>query len=330
MTGRGQPEYLCLYMSIRLPAAGVLLAAVVALGPQAVAQSSDAVLAAFGRIRKDAMTTMAPEQREVLESRSARGVAAVQANRPWLALYDLQAVWEMEGAWAFVKHGGVSTAAEFEAKWKAVGEPAVVGIDTRPRPVFVEALAQSAEGKAPATYRASLPYAEDAGLQGGLYYLGESRAFVAFAAFCRGLQVEPAGARPPLRSIDAELSRLEAAVLDAYEKAPNAERQPFIVISVTLKQARYLENQQRFAGAWLQYLLALLRFAQTRAAGSSADLPARLAAARVTAPGVDHSIADFFVQFAEHQIAAGGDAAERTAAAIIEDVLPAYRALVKP
>ena len=38
----------------------------------------------------------------------------------------------------------------------------------------------------PSTYQASRPYAEDAGTEAGLYYLGESQAVMNYAAFVRG------------------------------------------------------------------------------------------------------------------------------------------------
>ena len=92
---------------------------------------------------------------------------------------------------------------------------------------FVEALAQSSEGRAPATYRASLPYAQDAGISAGLYYLGESHAMMRFAALCRSLDVHPSGRPPALKPVGPALRAYEAEVVKAYDQAPQPLRPRF-------------------------------------------------------------------------------------------------------
>ena len=90
----------------------------------------------------------------------------------------------MTSAFTFANTAGVSTEDGFLKKWRQAGAP-VTSPAPGERPAIVEALAAAADGRAPATYQASRPYAEDTGVGAGLYYLGESRALTAFAAFAR-------------------------------------------------------------------------------------------------------------------------------------------------
>ncbi len=303
--------YTCWITCVTLAAAGLTALA-----------HADAIRREIGRVRADAQSTVPAAQMAGVTASLGRAEAAADAGRVLQALYELQPAWESQAAFAFSAASGVTTEEQFEAKWKAIGEPRAVPPDSRRRALFVEALAQGAEGKASATYRASLPYAQDAGLMGGLYYLGESQAFGKFAAFCRSLEMAPAGPAPRFRSLDAELTTLERDILTAYASAEGSARPPFITISVTLKLARHLNEEGHRPGALLQYLLTRYRFALARSAAESpADLPQRLAAARNFAPDADHSIAQFFLQLA--------DTRPQAAIAIVDDVLPAYHAVIK-
>jgi hypothetical protein len=300
----------------------------VGMPPRADAQPADLLSREIARVTAGA-AVIPTAQREGFTVRVGRARVAVADGRLMLALYELQAAWEMQDAFAFARESGITSAAAFEAHWKALGPPRGAPPDGRARPLLVEGLAQSSEGKASATYHASLPYAQDAGLEAGLYYLGESQAFHRFAAFARSLPIE-AGPAPPLRSIAAELTALEADVLDAYDKAQGDARTPFIGISVTLKLARTLEEQQRRPGALLQYLLARYRFGLTRTPDASADaLRERLASADTFARDVDHSLAWFFIELARASAASPAPPGPRAAAAILDDVLPAYRAAIR-
>jgi hypothetical protein len=296
-----------------------------AAGP--VTASLHALSREISRVRTEAQTTVPAEELAGVVVRLDRAAAAVDAGRLLVGLYELQPAFETQAAFAFAAASGVKTQEQFADKWKAVGEPRRAPADSRRRALFTEALAQSAEGKAPATYHASLPYAADSGLFGGLFYLGESQAFGRFAAFCRAVDLPPAGPAPVLRSLAPELSALEAQILDAYDKAEGTARQPFITISVTMKLAKSLDQEGRRPGALLQYLLTRYRFAATRHKPAAGDIGARIAAARAFAGDTDHSIAEFFLQLAETNAAVTDGAAR--AAAILDDVLPAYREVIK-
>lgn len=293
-----------------------------------VAAADTAISREIARVRGEAQATVPAEQLSGVLARLDRALPAADAGHAFLALYHLQPAYEVQAAFAFSAASGVTTREQFVEAWQAAGEPRVAPRDRRSRALFVEALAESAEVKAAATYRASLPYAEDDGVSGGLFYLGESHAVVKFAAFCRSLDLPAAGPSPLRRpSLAPELDALEAEILDAYGKAEGTARQPFITISVTLKLARTLDQEGRRPGALLQYLLARLRFAQTRTPAPAGDIRARIAAARTFTPDRDHSIAEFFLQLAEAN--AGASDTAPLAVAVVADVLPAYRKAVK-
>jgi hypothetical protein len=294
------------------------------------AQPADVVAREIARVRAGA-AAVPSAQREGFDARLARADQAAGAGRLLLSLFELQGVWEMQHAYAFAAGAGVTSAAEFEKRWTEIGPPAPrPAANAADRALFLEALAQSSEGKALATYNASLPYSQDAGLDAGLYYLGESQAFTRFAAMTRNLEIAPPGPPPALRSLAPELDALETEVLNAYDTAEGDARTPFIGISVTLKLARQLDVQQRLPGALLQYLLARYRFALARTPGDPGDdVPARLTSADTFDRAIDHSIAWFFLELARTHASSRAGAGLRNAAAILDDVLPAYRAAIR-
>lgn len=140
-------------------------------------------------------------------ARLDRAKAALDAGRPLLALYLFEMPWKSAKSWTFVKaSGSVSTADLFVKKWTALGEPRPLAARTGTgrRPALLDALASAAEARGPTTYHASRFYGEDAGLDGGLYYLGESQAEMQWATFVRSLQWPPTTASPPALSERSE------------------------------------------------------------------------------------------------------------------------------
>jgi hypothetical protein len=304
--------------------------AVLAVG--AVEDPAPRISSEFARLRTEAAQVLPPSDAPAVISRIDRGEAALKAGRVYLALYDLQPAFESVGGYTLAKtEKAYATQADFERKWKEMGPPPSPP-SARVDPGFVEALAQSAEGRAPATYRASLPYAEDAQMSAGLYYLGESHAMVKFAALCRSLPfARSSAARLTVPSIELALARYEADVVKAYDAATAALRPRYPGVHVAIKIARTLNEQGRHEGALLQYLVSRLRFALIRTLDSpapSADAVAeRIRGYRIPADA-DHSIASFFLELAA-VTNEGSDPGPRGAAAILDDILPAYFAALK-
>jgi hypothetical protein len=258
--------------------------------------------------------------------------AAVRADRVYLALFELQRAFEMQSAFDFAaRRTGITTSDAFLTEWKRIGAPPSPAAPPINLPIFVQALATSAEARGPATYRASLPYSEDSGISSGLFYLGKSTAVYEFASFCRKLDWPAVVPPPPLRSVDTELDVLDAEVAKAYGAADAAVRSAFINVNVTLKLARETDGGGHHAAALLQYLLARYRFAMISApaTAASSDLQRRLDSAQASLAGkkVDHSIAEMFLQIASTQMATETPG-PRAAAVILDTVLPAYNSVV--
>ena len=308
----------------------LLYAAVLAWGfllPQPSALSVE-----FERLARDIGSSIPEADRAGIAGRLERGRAALADGKLYLALYDLQPAYESEAGYKLA--GEAATVPDhdaFRARWTAMGAPPAAG-SPKAAVHFLEALAQSSEGRAPATYRASLPYAQDAGMAAGLYYLGESHAMMRFAALCRSVEAKPTGPAPSLKPVGPALRAYEAEVVKAYDQAPQAQRPRFAQVHVAIKLAGTLDESGRAEGALLQYLVSRFRYAQLQHEGkpvpSVEDLSARLKATRLPA-GADHSTAEFFLQLAG-ALLTGATPAPAGAAAILDDIIPAYLELVKP
>jgi hypothetical protein len=197
-------------------------------------------------------------------------------------------------------------------------------------PAVVEAIAAIAETRGPATYRASLPYARDSGIQDGLYYLGDARAVGAFARFVRQLPWPREGTRPAFRSIGTDLDAFDREVTAAYETMDRSQHTTYILTSAAIKQARTLNDGQQYAAALFEYLIARLRFAPLRGIVSTATAGRIGDARRDLNASLDTSIPRLFLEMAASAIESGEPAQQPTAAYILEDVLPAYTAALAP
>jgi regulator of protease activity HflC (stomatin/prohibitin superfamily) len=151
-----------------------------------------------------------------------------------------------------------------------------------------------------------------------------------FARFVRELQWPVTAAPPPVRAITGEINALDADMTKAYETMDRASHPSYISASAALKQAKTLNARGQHAGALFQYLLARLVFAPLRAPAGADATAERIAAARAALPGGDHSVAELFLQLAEEGISGSQPAQRRGAAAVLDDVLPAYLAAIAP
>jgi hypothetical protein len=285
----------------------------------------------IARVRSEIAASVPVDQQAPLNMRLDRAAASLAAGRTYLALYLMESASEGASAFAFAKSAGLSTRDAFLKKWSETGAPRPAAAATSGSPAIVDAIAAAADARAPATYQASRPYAEDAGVEAGAYYLGESRALVAFAAFARATRFAGAGRRPPFRSIDREIAAFDAEMTTTYESMARADHPAYIAASAALKQARSLNDAHEYAGALFEYLLSRLLFAPLRGPAAQDATPARIAEARASlGAGVDHSIAELFLQLADEGVSGSVPAQRRGAAAVIDDVLPTYVAAVAP
>lgn len=292
----------------------------------ALQSGQDAGIAAeFARVRSQIGASVPESQRGSLVQRLDRADAALKAGRTYQALYLFEAAYDGAAAFAFAASSGVRSQEEFVAQWTRLGAPKTRSPQGWRGPAAVAAVAQAAEDRAPATYQSSRPYAEDAGVDAGLYYLGESYAVMDYGAFARSQRWSDAGRRPSFRSIAPEIAAFDREMTSRYETMQRAEHPTYIRASAALKQARSLDQGGSHEGALFQYLLARFLFAPLRGAAGDGATRERIDAARAALPsGVDHSIAELFLQFADEALASDNPDLRRGSPAIVDDVLPAY------
>ena len=222
-----------------------LLFAAAVLAWTVVPSQPSALSTEFNRLSRDIVSSIPDADRAGIAGRLERGRAALADGNLYLALYDLQPAYEGEAGYRLAGEAAkVPDHEAFKARWTSMGAPPAAG--SRKAAVhFIEALAQSSEGRAPATYRASLPYAQDAGISAGLYYLGESHAMMRFAALCRSVDAKPGGPAPSLKPVGPALRAYEAQVVKAYDGAPQPLRPRFAQVYVAIKLAGTLDESGR-------------------------------------------------------------------------------------
>jgi len=284
----------------------------------------------IGRVRVELTANVPGDQQGNYAARLERATTALAAGRTYLAFYLLEAPFEFARAWTFAKSAStVTTYDAFVKKWTEVGPPARAS-GKAPSLALARALSAMADSRAPATYQASRPYAEDAGVEAGLYYLGDSRAVAAFASFARSTVWPARGASPSFRSIAAELAAFDTEMTTRYETMQRENHPTYIQASSMLKQARVLNDRGEHEGAMFAYLLSRYLFAPLRGPAAADATAERIAAARASLGPGDQSVAELFLQLAEEGISGNVPAQRRGAAAAIEDVVPAYLAAVAP
>jgi hypothetical protein len=296
----------------------------------ALQSAADPDLAAeLARVRTQIAATVPETQRAALVQRLDRADGALKAGRTYQAAYLLEASYDGAAAFAFAASSGVRSLDEFNRKWTQVGAPKPRSRDSARVPAAIAALASVAEDRGASTYQASRPYAQDAGVEAGLYYLGESHAVMDYAAFLRSRSWPDAGRRPAFRSIASELASFDREMTTRYETMQRADHPTYIRASAALKQARSLNDRGAFEGALFQYLLSRYLFAPLRGPAAAEPTRERVDAARAAVPrNDDHSIAELFLQFAEEGLSSTNSDLRRGASAVVEDVLPAYSAAV--
>jgi len=284
----------------------------------------------LARVRAQITANVPADQQASLVQRLDRAEVALKTGRVYHAVYLIEAAYEGASAFAFAASSGVKSPEAFLKKWQELGSPKARSGSAGRVPAAIDALAEASEDRGPATYQASRPYAEDAGVGAGLYYLGESYAVMDFAAFVRSVPWAAPPRRPAFRSIAPELAALDREMTTKYETMERANHPTYIRASAALKQARSLNDRKAFEGALFEYLLSRYLFAALRGLPADASRE-RLDAVRTTLPpGEDHSIAELFIQFADEGLSSGSADLRGGADAVIADVVPAYLSAVAP
>jgi hypothetical protein len=270
----------------------------------------------------------------------------LQAGNLYLGLYRLQPlrVEIMAQSYAASKADIEAKGTDdFEKEWQRLGaelaekEKRLSSLSVDKSPLAVRALAEVSLTQVHPYYQSGRLYALNTTIGSGLYYLGLAPANLDFAGLCRELRFTETGRPPKLRSLSAELSKLEAEILESYRRMESGESQPqFNRLNATLKMAMELDREGRYAGAMLKYLDATLFLnLLTQTPASVKDLPRlqeqrRLMDERLKRAGtIDHSLVLIYLASARATLddAARGRfdvEALKRAGVIIDRVLPRY------
>ena len=180
------------------------------------------------------------------------------------------------------------------------------------------------------------------GPKDGLLYMGESQGQAAFAGFVYQLELANKGARPPLRSLLPELLAIQEKTNAAFQPPRSIDMHPrFIALNSAIKTARELDSSRAYAGALYQYLEAVRHYGMLNPAVPDASRQASLRTTvtgelkQVSAGKRDDSIAQIFLERASGWLnkpdgANPSDDEWRAVRIIVEEVLPAYQAALRP
>jgi len=276
---------------------------------------------------------------------------ALDSGRTWSSLETLSRAMDLLNGARTVQAKGETVKSglqAFETEW-GKASVALTALDEQARrrdwshmPAAARALAEAAQGKAIPLMDGGRGFAYATKPGDGLFYMGQAQGEEAFAAFLFALKMPTPAAPLQLRSYLPELQRLQDKT--------NAEFQPpksidlhdrFIALNSTLKLAQELDSSRAYAGALYEYLEAMRHFAMLSAAvpeaGKLAQLKTTLAEeqTRLSASKRDDSIAQIFIDRAQGWLAHPDGSASssdelRSVQIVVEQVLPAYYAALKP
>ncbi|HSR69193.1 MAG TPA: MBL fold metallo-hydrolase [Acidobacteriota bacterium] len=285
----------------------------------------------------------------------------LDADRHLLALYRLGSAWEglFSAAQAYGRQEDKPEDADaFQSHWSGIKAT----LESRRQALLDSPAQEKDETLTPLAVRAmadislmqTLPYVNAAGLYAhstsvsyGLYALGQGQSHLRWAEWCRGQKVSQGRPQPALRETAAALlADLEQRTGEAFEDPELAieMHSRFIQLNASLKKAREVLAAEGKTVQPISALLPLLEAEMHLQEILSRQSP--LAAAgrhrlqlenwqrRIKASPFDHSLALLFLQRAGEALEAAEENEEpeeelRSAAAILEGVLPAYFTWVK-
>lgn len=236
----------------------------------------------------------------------------------------------------------------FEAEWgKASLQLTALSRSARERdwthaPAALRAISEAAQGRTIPLLEGGRGFATATKPKDGLLYLGEAQGQGAFAAFVSKLNDRRKTAAFPLRSVLSELQVLQEKTNAAFQPPRSIDMHPrFIALNSTLKFARELDSSRSYAGALYQYLEAVRHYGMLNPVVPDAAKQATLRTTvaeelkKTAAAKRDDSIAQIFLERAYGWLnkadgAATSDDEWRAVRIIVEEVLPAYYATLKP
>jgi hypothetical protein len=236
----------------------------------------------------------------------------------------------------------------FESEWgKASLSLSALDQETRKRnwndaPAVLRALAEAAQGKTLPLLDGGRGFATSTAPKDGLFYLGQAQGEAEFAKLCSSVSFPRKGGPALRRSLLRELQNLQAKTNAAFVPPRSIELHPrFIALNSTINLARELDAARSYSGALYQYLEAVRHYGMLDAPPVDAARQAELKTSvdvllkKLSASERDDSIAQLFAERAASQVSPPGGSTPtadewRSAQVIIDQVMPAYFATLKP
>lgn len=292
-----------------------------------------------------------PNLPSAIEARLKDAAAALSAGRLYLSLERLgeaedylQGLRVVDEKVAAIK----DSLPAFESEWgKANLQLTALEKSARQRDwsrasAAVRAISEAAQGRAIPLLEGGRGFATATKPQDGLFYMGQAQGEAAFAIFVSRLPSPRTATAIPLRSVLPELEALQEKTNAAFQPPRSIDMHPrFIALNSTIKSARELDSSKAYTGALYQYLEAVRHFGMLDPAEPDAAKQAALRNAvaeelkKLNAAKRDDSIAQIFLERAGGWLSkADGSAPSgdewRAIKVIVEQVLPAYYAALKP
>lgn len=292
-----------------------------------------------------------PDLNAAIESSLKGASSALAAGQLYLSLEKLgQAEDYLQGARTvdekatFIK----DSLPAFESEWGNASvqltslDKSARGRDWSRASAAIRAISEAAQGRMIPLLEGGRGFATATKPKDGLFYMGQAQGEATFATFVSRLN-SPRKATPiPLRSVLPELEALQEKTNAAFQPPRSIDMHPrFIALNSTLKFARELDSSKAYAGALYQYLEAVRHYGMLDPAVPDATRQTALrntvaeALKKVGVSKPDDSIAQIFLERASGWLNKADGAATlpdewRSVKIIVEQVLPAYHAALKP
>ena len=292
-----------------------------------------------------------PNANSIIGNALSDSSAALAAGRVYLSLEKLaQAEDFLQGVRSVDEKAQAvkDSLPAFESEWeKASLQLTALDKSARQRdwshaPAGVRAISEAAQGRTMPLLEGGRGFASATKPRDGLFYMGEAQGEAAFATFVSRLNLQRKATGIPLRSVLPELVALQEKTNAAFQPPRSIDMHPrFIALNSTIKFARELDSSRSYAGALYQYLEAVRHYGMLNPVVPDAAKQTALRSAvtdelkKADAARRDDSIARIFLERAYEWLTKTDDAAPsddewRAVRTIVEEVLPAYEAALKP
>lgn len=277
--------------------------------------------------------------------------AALTAGHLYLSLIQLGSAADLlQGTRCVIEKGATvqDSLPAFETEWsKASVQLAALNktIQTKDwshAPAGIRALAEAAQGRSIPLLEGGRGFATATKPKDGLFYLGQAQGEAEFAAFASRLNLPRKAASIPLRSLLPELEALQEKTNAVFQPPRSIDMHPrFIALNSAIKFARELDSSKAYAGALYEYLDAVRHYGMLDPTAPDTAKQAELRSSvadqikKIFASKRDDSIAQIFLERASGWLNKPDGAATapdewRSVRVILEEVMPAYYATLKP